>query len=148
MTTGAAPAKSPPVILLGLLSILEGLTFLVGGALHLGLRLPLGFTTLAEPMIIPAAIVEGLAGVGLLLAAGTVGVGAGSAWSATLGAHLFATGSVLLGMAALAAGAGTRTPLNDTYHRTILAILVVVVIVLLTPSARAAFGQGERGPLS
>jgi hypothetical protein len=97
MTTGAATAKSPPVILLGLLSILEGLTFLAGGALHLGLRPPLGFTILAEPMIIPAAIVEGLAGVGLLLAAGTAVAGAGSAWSATLGAHLFAIGGVRSG---------------------------------------------------
>ena len=49
----------------GILSALYALTFLVGALLHLGWRIPLGFTVLAEPKI----LVEGLCGLALAAAA-------------------------------------------------------------------------------
>jgi hypothetical protein len=48
----------------GILSVLYASTFLVGALLHLGWRIPLGFTLLAEPKILPATLVEGLCGLG------------------------------------------------------------------------------------
>ncbi|HEY8597165.1 MAG TPA: hypothetical protein VIL85_01970 [Thermomicrobiales bacterium] len=141
MSAKPAAAKNNAGLLLVLVSVIEGFSFLAGGVLHLGLPLPLGFVTLREPMIAPAAVVEVLAGIGLLLGAGTILAGTEVRWLAVLSAHGFALGGVLLGMAALAAGAGPRTQLNDTYHRIILAVLVIVVSFLLTPTVRMSLGQ-------
>jgi lysylphosphatidylglycerol synthetase-like protein (DUF2156 family) len=108
------------------------------------LRIPLGFAVLAEPRIIPATIVEGLCGLGLAIGAYAVLTGRGWAWSAVTGAHAFALGGVLLGITALALGAGPSTELNTVYHRVMLVALVAGMIVLLTPVARAALGRGDR----
>ncbi len=99
---------------------------------------PLGFS---EPRIIPAAIVEGLCG--LLLAGSTYAVFARTrlAWGIALAAHLFAIAGVLLGIIALAVGAGLSTVANTIYHRVTLGVLVVVLVLLATPTARAALGR-------
>ena len=44
----------------GILAVLYAVTFLLGALVHLGVRIPLGFTVLAEPRIYPATVVEGL----------------------------------------------------------------------------------------
>jgi hypothetical protein len=128
----------------GTLAVLYAVTFFLGALLHLGLRIPLGFAVLAEPRIIPATIVEGLCGLGLAIGAYAVFTGRGWAWSALTGAHAFALGGVLLGITALALGAGPSTELNTVYHRVMLVALVAGMIVLLTPVARAALGRGDR----
>jgi hypothetical protein len=128
----------------GTLAVLYAVTFFLGALLHLGLRIPLGFAVLAEPRIIPATIVEGLCGLGLAIGAYAVLTGRGWAWSAVTGAHAFALGGVLLGITALALGAGPSTELNTVYHRVMLVALVAGMIVLLTPVARAALGRGDR----
>src|SRR5215217_9269031 len=46
-------------------------------------------------------------------------------------AHAFALGGVLLGMAALAVGAGPSTELNTVYHRVMLVALVAGLVLLL-----------------
>ncbi len=124
--------------------IMEALTFFFFGLLHSGVRLSLGFAVLHEPRIIPAIIVESLCG--LLLAGSAFSVATHKSWSwqSSLVAHIFSIGGVLLGMAALALGAGPRTELNDIYHRTILIILVVILIYLLTPSGKAALGRTKQ----
>ena len=128
----------------GTLAVLYAVTFFLGALLHLGLRIPLGFAVLAEPRIIPATIVEGLCGLGLAIGAYAVLTGRGWAWSAVTGAHAFALGGVLLGITALALGAGPSTELNTVYHRVMLVALVAGLVVLLTPVARAALGRGDR----
>jgi lysylphosphatidylglycerol synthetase-like protein (DUF2156 family) len=128
----------------GTLAVLYAVTFFLGALLHLGLRIPLGFAVLAEPRIIPATIVEGLCGLGLAIGAYAVLTGRGWAWSAVTGAHAFALGGVLLGITALALGAGPSTELNTVYHRVMLVALVAGMVVLLTPVARAALGRGDR----
>ena len=128
----------------GTLAVLYAVTFFLGALLHLGLRIPLGLAVLAEPRIIPATIVEGLCGLGLAIGAYAVLTGRGWAWSAVTGAHAFALGGVLLGITALALGAGPSTELNTVYHRVMLVALVAGMIVLLTPVARAALGRGDR----
>ena len=90
----------------GILSALYALTFFVGALLHLGWRIPLGFTVLAEPRILPATVVEGLCGLALAVAAIAVFTSMSWAWTAAFAAHAFALGGVLLGVSALALGAG------------------------------------------
>jgi hypothetical protein len=124
---------SPVVTVISVLMGAEAVTFLLAALLHLGI--PLG---LSEPRIIPAAIVEGLCG--LLLAVSTYAVVARArlAWGAALAAHLFAVAGVVLGIASLALGAGPSTVPNTIYHRVILGVLIVVLLGLSTPAARAA----------
>jgi alkanesulfonate monooxygenase SsuD/methylene tetrahydromethanopterin reductase-like flavin-dependent oxidoreductase (luciferase family) len=50
-----------------------------------------------------------------------------------------ALGGVLLGVTALALGAGPSTDLNTMYHRVMLVGLVAVLTLLLTPAGRTAF---------
>jgi fluoride ion exporter CrcB/FEX len=124
------------VTVITVLMVGEAVTFLLAALMHLGI--PLGFS---EPRIIPAAIVEGLCG--LLLAVSTYAVVARTtwAWRAALAAHFFAVAGVLLGIIALALGAGPSTVANTIYHRVILGVLVVVLLLLATPAARAALGR-------
>ena len=122
----------------GFLSVLYASTFLVGALLHLGWRIPLGFTVLAEPKILPATVVEGLCGLALAAAAIAVFARMSWAWTAAFAAHSFSLGGVLLGMGALAVGAGPSTELNAIYHRVMLVGLVAVLVLLLTPTGKAA----------
>jgi fluoride ion exporter CrcB/FEX len=124
------------VTVITVLMMAEAVTFLLAALLQLGI--PLG---LSEPRIIPAAIVEGVCG--LFLAVSTYAVVARTAWAwgAALAAHLFAVAGVLLGITALALGAGKSTEANTIYHRVILGVLIVVLVLLATPAARAALGR-------
>lgn len=124
--------------------ILEALTFFFFGFLHSGVRLSLGFAVLQEPRIIPAMIVESLCGLLLTGSAFAVATRKSWSWSASVIAHTISIGGVLLGMVALALGAGPRTELNDIYHRTILISLVVILIYLSTPAGKAVLGRAQR----
>jgi hypothetical protein len=128
----------------GVLSVVYAVTFIFGALLHLGLRIPLGFAVLAEPRIIPATVVEGLCGLALAAAAFAVFTRMRWAWTAALAAHAFALGGVLLGVTALALGAGPSTELNSIYHRIMLVALVAVLALLLSPPGRTAFHRSAR----
>lgn len=129
---------------IGVLADVYAVTFLLGALLHLGVQIPAGATVLAEPRIFPASIVEGLCG--LFLAAGAYAALTGRtwAWPALTAAHVFALGGVLLGVVALAVGAGPSTELNEVYHRAMLVALAAGLVLLLAPVGRAAFGRGGR----
>lgn len=129
---------------IGVLAALSSAAFFVGALLHAGVRIPLGFTVLAEPVIVPAVIVESLCGVGLAVSACAVLTRKSWAWPFTLGAHGFALGGVLLGIAALAAGRGPHTVLNDTYHRVMVILLAGSVALLSTPLGKAALGRAAQ----
>lgn len=128
------------VTVISVLMVIEAVTFLLAALLHLGIQFPLGFS---EPRIIPATIVEGLCGIFLAVSAYGVVARKSWAWSAALAAHVFAVAGVLLGITALALGAGPSTEANTIYHRTILVVLVVVLALLATPGARAALGRSH-----
>ncbi len=123
--------------------IVEALTFFFFGFLHSGIRLPIGFAVLHEPRIIPAMIVELLCG--LILAGSALSIVAYKswAWEASVVAHMFSIGGVILGMAALATGRGPRTELNDIYHRVILIVLFIILIYLLMPMGKAVLGRAS-----
>ena len=109
----------------------EAFTLFVGAALHLGVPV----VGLDEPRILPAAIAEGLCGAIL---------GAAAIWyqrpgwreRAALVALAVATGGVLLGIGALAAGRGPSTPLNTTYHRVILGALIGTATLVVTTGSQ------------
>lgn len=124
------------------LTALDAATFCVGSVAHLGGEIPLGVATLAEPRIVPATIVEGLCGLALATSAWAQFTRRPWAWAATVGAHAVALGGVLLGMGALAAGRGPRTPLNDTYHLTMVAVLSGTLALLASSTGKAALGDG------
>ncbi len=129
---------------LGTVMLIAALTFWTGALLHLGTPIPLGFTVITEPRIIPATIGEGLCG--LALAVGAYGVlnSRSWAWPAAVVAHIFSIAGVLLGITALAGRSEARTELNTFYHGTILTVLVIVLIWLLTAGGKAALGRGNR----
>ncbi len=132
---------STVVTVIGVLMVLEAITFLLAAMLHLGIQFPLGFS---EPQIIPATIVEGLCGIFLAVGAYAVIARKTWAWGGAIAAHVFAVAGVLLGITALALGAGPSTEANTIYHRTILVVLVVVLALLATPGARAELGTSHR----
>ncbi len=72
------------------------------------------------------------------LATGAVFARTTWAWRAAIVAHAIAVAGVLLGIVALAAGAGPTTPLNFVYHRAILSLLIVGAIVVATGPGRRA----------
>jgi hypothetical protein len=123
---------------IGVLSAVYATTFFLGALLHLGVTIPLGFTVLDEPGILPATIVEGLCGIALAVAAFAVFTRRNGAWTIALAAHAFALGGVLLGITALAFGAGPSTELNTIYHRVMVVGLVAVLALLLSSTGRTA----------
>jgi hypothetical protein len=136
--------RRPPLAsALGVLAAIEAATFLIFASLHLGVQIPLGFATLAEPYIWPAARVETLCFLVLGTAAIAIAAGWRHAWLTAVVAHSISIGGVLLGMAALAAGRGPRTESNDIYHLTILLVMVAGLAVLATPMGRAALRRSR-----
>ena len=110
----------------GLLMIANAALFFFGSVQHAGVAVG----RFHEPLIIPAAIVEALCGLCLLDGAIALFRTSRTRWRVALITNLVALAGVLLGIAALAAGAGPRTASNDLYHRVML-ILIVTVILLL-----------------
>ena len=123
---------------IGILCAVCAATFFFGALLHLGVRVPLGFAVVEEPVILPATIVEGLCGTALAIAAITVLARRNGAWTVATAAHAFALGGVLLGITALAVGAGPSTDLNTVYHRVMVVALVAVLALLFSPAGRNA----------
>lgn len=126
------------------LVVFDTVTFLAASLLHLGARIPLGFTVLEEPRIVPAAIVEGLAGLALAVSAYAIFTSMTWARPVALVAQAFALSGVLLGIWALAMGGGPRTELNDLYHRLILLALLAGLALLATPIAKAALARNNQ----
>lgn len=130
----------PITITISVLTSGEAITFLLAALLHAGIPVPLGFS---EPRLIAAAIVEGLCW--LFLSVSLVALFAHTrwAWTGVLAAHLFAIAGVILGIFATSrSGAGGEA--NFIYHRAILVVLLVVLILLVLPGVRASLDQRKR----
>jgi hypothetical protein len=125
----------------GVLVTLCAATFLVGAALHVGVRVPTGFGVLAEPRILPAAISETLAAFALAVGGYAVFTRKRRAWLAVVGAQAFALALVANGMVQLNAGRGPRTALNDAYHLVMVGVLAAGLVLLATRGARDALSH-------
>lgn len=128
MTT---PSDTPASRGLGWLALLYAATFLLGAALHAGVEVPLGFTVLTEPNILPATIVETLCGVALMSAAVAILRAQRRWWAVAVTGHAVALGGVLLGVVATRFGPGSSTPLNDAYHAVMLVALSMSLGLLI-----------------
>ena len=122
----------------------DAAALLFAGIVHLvGVRLPLGAAVFVEPILVPAGIVEGLAGVVFVAALYATVLSRPWAWPMALAAHLFAIAGFLVGLWATRNG---TTPFNYGYHRVMLIVFVAGLVLLLTPAVRAALSCGSRPP--
>ena len=105
--------------------IANAVLFFFGAIQHLGVA----FGPFHEPRITPASIVETLCGLSLLW--GSVALFRNSnALRVAVITNVAALSGVLLGMAALAVGAGPRTASNDLYHRIMLLLIAASILFL------------------
>lgn len=113
-------------IVLALVMFTNALLFFFGALQHTGLEI----ASFREPVIIPAAIVESICGISLVWGSLSLLAGIRRQWAAALLANAFALGGVLLGIVALALGAGPRTPTNDLYHRAMLGLIAASLLIV------------------
>jgi len=113
-------------ILLVLLMFLNAALFVFGAVQHAGVAIG----RFHEPRIIPASIVEGICALSLVWGAIAVLSPSTTEWRMALIGNLIALGGVLLGIVALAMGAGPRTASNDLYHRLMLILIAASLLVL------------------
>jgi hypothetical protein len=129
------------VAMLRVLIPFDTVALLFAGIVHLvGARIPLGAAVFEEPPIIPAGVVEGLAGLIFALATYALVARRDRAWSVALAAHLFAVAGFLLGLWATRGG---TTLFNHDYHYVMLAVFVLGLVLLVTPGTQAALGDGS-----
>lgn len=126
------------------LAVFDTVALLFAASLHVqGVRISLGSAVFDEPQIVPAAIVEGLAGLIFAVAAYALLANRRWMWSVTLGAHLFAILGFVVGIVATRNG---TSPFNHIYHYVMLGVFIVGLALLLLLAARAALGRDSRGP--
>ncbi len=107
--------------------------FLFGAVQHAGITLG----PFREPRIVPAALVETVCGLALAYAAASLFGHSVAARRLTLISNLVALGGVVIGLVALAIGAGPRTATNDLYHRVMLALIGASFLLLYVGRAHA-----------
>jgi hypothetical protein len=115
--------------LLAVLMLTNAAVFVFGGLLHAGVALG----SLHEQRIVPASIVEVLCALALYWGAAAVLKQSPKVWRNAFIGNLIAVLGVLIGIIALAGGAGPRT----LYHRIMLALAIAAVVILLLPAGRA-----------
>ena len=124
MTDISTRQRMDVIAIMRVLAVFEAAIFLLAALQHLGLPISLGFTILAEPRIIAAAIVEGSSGLLFVVCAAALFSGRDWAWTSALVAHVYAIAGVLLGIFSLAMGFGPRTLTNDIYHMVMLLLIM------------------------
>ena len=122
-------------VLLALIMIANAALFLFGAVQHAGLTVG----RFSEPRIIPAAIVETICCLALFGGASVLLAGTSKGWSAALAGNLVALTGVILGIVALNLGAGPRTASNDLYHRVMLILIGICLVIQF--AARAAVSR-------
>ncbi len=123
-------------ILLELVIAANAALFFFGAIQHAGIALG----RFHEPRIIPAAIVEAICGIALVWGVTALVKKGWSGRRAAVFASLIALLGVVIGLVALAAGAGPRTASNDLYHR-IMLILIAAALLLIWSSRRLGARQ-------
>jgi hypothetical protein len=137
---GGTTAARFAAVLLRVELVAVAATFFVFALLHLGIQLG----GIDEPFILPATIVETVCGLCMALAAVAAFAATTRAWQTAVTAHGIAIAGVLLGIFAQARGNG-GTELNTVYHRTVLAVMVVGLALLLARTGRIAL---RKNPLT
>ena len=104
--------------LLNVLLAVDLLLFAGGAVAHSGIPIPLGFGTWEEPLLVPAAIIEGVGAVGLLTTLAVIAGRASWAYRICWWTLWYCFIGVLWGMARLAVGSipEAHTMTNDFLH--------------------------------
>ena len=89
-----------------------------------------------EPRIVPAAVVEAACGVTLAFAVAALLWHSATARRWTVVSNGIALTGVMIGLVALAIGAGPRTASNDFYHRLMLVLISTAFALLYVSRAR------------
>ena len=116
----------------GCLMMANAALFFFGAVQHAGVAVG----PFREPLIVPAAIVETLCGICVVWGAAALFRNSKAGWRTALIMNFVALGGVLLGIAALAAGAGPRTASNDLYHRIMLLLIGASLLILFSWGSR------------
>jgi hypothetical protein len=126
---GRPALRSREPILFSLL-VIDCVLFASGAVAHMGIPIPLGFGTWNEPLLVPAAIVEGVGA--LALGATLASLVVGATWSRRLAwwALWYCFAGVLWGMSRLALGSipAAHTVSNDFLH---IAMTLVTTLALV-----------------
>lgn len=109
----------------GFALVLAAIAAGLGSALHAGLIVAVAGTRLLEPVIVPAAIVEGICTLAFLLTALARATGYAHAHRLVHTAHPIGIAGVLLGMIMLDLQLGLRTESIDLYHVTVLTLMLL-----------------------
>jgi hypothetical protein len=119
--------------LLAWVSALNAAVFLFGAVQHVGIALG----PFREPRILPAALVETICALALAYAAVALVADPVAGRRVSVISNVVALAGVMIGLIALAMGAGPRTASNDLYHRVMLALIGAGFLLLYLGRARA-----------
>lgn len=120
--------------LAAMIMIANAALFTFGAVQHVGITLG----AFHEPRIIPAAIVETICSLALLAGAGMLLAHARAGWTAALTGNLVSLTGVIIGIVALNLGAGPRTASNDLYHRIMLLLIAITLVILFAARTAAS----------
>jgi hypothetical protein len=132
-SAGAGLARNPDRLLNVLLAV-DLLLFAGGAVAHSGIPIPLGFGTWEEPLLVPAAIIEGVGAAGLLLTLVAVAGRANWAYRICWWVLWYCFAGVLWGMARLAVGSipEAHTMTNDFLHIGMTLVTTIALVRLAT----------------
>jgi hypothetical protein len=119
----------------------EAASLLIGAALHAGLPVPAPFR---EPVYLPSAVLEAVAGALLLYAVWTVARRPSRAWPTAVTAHAMGVAAIVFGIGARVTGRTPRLAGEAGHHPRTLLVLIVVLLGLALPPVRAVL-EGRRG---
>lgn len=108
--------------------------FVFGALQHTGVAIG----SLHEPVIVPASVVEMLCALALSWGAVAVLKQSLKAWRAAFIGNLVAITGVVIGLVALAVGAGPRTASNALHHKIMLVLATASLVILILPAGRKA----------
>jgi ABC-type Co2+ transport system permease subunit len=117
------------------LSVVEACMFGFVAALHAGFRLTVRGTTFSAPFLYPAAIVEALLALALLVSVVLPGPGAVRA-GRVLAMQILAVIGVFVGQVALARGAALTTARNEMFYGVVLVLALASIALIASPSMR------------
>jgi hypothetical protein len=139
ISKAANPRPVAVVTVLRALVFFDAALFIAAAVMHLGVRIPLGFTVLGFPRaILPAAIAETLIGSAFVATAVVLFTPFRWAWPVAVAAHVFALVGVLNGMIR-----GPQVGPDRVVHYVMLAAILAGLASLLTPLVRATFGRHD-----
>ena len=118
------------------INTMNAAVFVFGAIQHSGIAVG-GFR---EPRIVPAAFVETVCGAALAYAAAALFAHSVAARRVAAVSNIIALAGVVIGLVALAIGAGPRTASNDLYHRIMLALIGANFLLLFASRVRRPTG--------